>query len=90
MLITHRSTSGSALARGLADVLVVPPGDPFAAEVVAVPAKGVERWLAQRLSHVLGTSAGDGVCAPVEGPMGDEHGPPSGLTVPAPAVRSDR
>ncbi len=68
MLITHRASHGEALARGLADVLAVPPADPFAAEVVAVPAKGVERWLAQRLSHVLGTDSGDGVCANVEFP----------------------
>ncbi|HTE71606.1 MAG TPA: exodeoxyribonuclease V subunit gamma, partial [Actinomycetes bacterium] len=68
MLITHRAASGAALARGLGDVLAVPPADPFAAEVVAVPAKGVERWLAQRLSHVLGTSSGDGVCANVAFP----------------------
>ena len=68
MLITHRAASGAALARGLGEVLAVPPADPFAAEVVAVPAKGVERWLAQRLSHVLGTSSGDGVCANVDFP----------------------
>ncbi len=68
MLITHRASHGEALAHGLADVLAVPPGDPFAAEVVAVPAKGVERWLAQRLSHVLGTDSGDGVCANVAFP----------------------
>jgi len=49
----------------LAEVLNNPPADPFAQEVVAVPAKGVERWLAQRLSHVLGANAGDGVCANV-------------------------
>ena len=35
-------------------------------EVVAVPARGVERWLTQRLSHHLGAGAGgDGVCANV-------------------------
>ncbi len=68
MFITHRALHGAALARGLADVLAVPPADPFAAEVVAVPAKGVERWIAQRLSHVLGTPAGDGVCANVSFP----------------------
>ncbi len=41
------------------------------AEVVAVPTRGVERWLAQRLSAVLGTSPGgvDGVCANVEFPF---------------------
>jgi exodeoxyribonuclease V gamma subunit len=65
VLTTHRASHGDALARGLAEVLAVPPDDPFAAEVVAVPAKGVERWLAQRLSHVLGADGGDGVCANV-------------------------
>ncbi|MGZ4590073.1 MAG: exodeoxyribonuclease V subunit gamma [Actinomycetes bacterium] len=68
MLITHRAARGTALASGLADVLAVPLADPFAAEVVAVPAKGVERWLAQRLSHVLGADSGDGVCANVRFP----------------------
>ncbi len=69
MLTVHRSASGSVLAGALADVLATtPPDDPFAAEVVAVPAKGVERWLAQRLSHVLGADDGDGVCANVRFP----------------------
>jgi exodeoxyribonuclease V gamma subunit len=68
VLIVHRATSGTALARGLADVLSRPPTDPFAREVVAVPAKGVERWIAQRLSHVLGANTDDGVCANVEFP----------------------
>src|SRR5919107_468229 len=37
-----------------------------AEDVVAVPAKGVERWLAQRLSTVLGAGpAGDGICSGV-------------------------
>ncbi len=41
--------------------------DPFAEEVVVVPARGVERWLTQRLSHRLGATDGrlDGVCAGV-------------------------
>ncbi len=65
MLIVHRAAGGAALARALADVLATPLGDPFASEVVAVPAQGVERWLAQRLSHVLGAHNGDGVCANV-------------------------
>ena len=58
VFFTHRALHGAALARGLADVLAMPPADPFAAEVVAVPAKGVERWIAQRLSHVLGDVGG--------------------------------
>ncbi|EUA13356.1 exodeoxyribonuclease V, gamma subunit [Mycobacterium xenopi 4042] len=43
-----------------------PLADPFAEELVLVPARGVERWLSQRLSHVLGRGRGaDGVCAGV-------------------------
>jgi exodeoxyribonuclease V gamma subunit len=42
----------------------------MARDVIAVPAKGVERWLMQRLSHLLGVGANgsDGVCANVEFP----------------------
>ena len=64
-LVVHRAERTDLLAEGLADLLAEPPADPFAEEVVVVPAKGVERWLAQRLSHRLGPGArgGDGVCA---------------------------
>ncbi len=66
MLHTHRSESGTALVGALARLLAEPVTDPFAAEVVAVPAQGIERWLAQRLSHDLGARGrGDGVCANV-------------------------
>ena len=61
----HRAERADVLADALAEVLARPLADPFAAEVVAVPAKGVERWLAQRLSHRLGATGGDGVCAGV-------------------------
>ncbi len=45
-------------------LLANPLPDPFAEELVLVPARGVERWLSQRLSHVLGAGGnGDGVCA---------------------------
>ncbi|HWI43443.1 MAG TPA: exodeoxyribonuclease V subunit gamma [Nocardioides sp.] len=68
MLTLHRGPGTAALADALGDVLAVAPDDPFAKEVVVVPAKGVERWLAQRLSHRLGAGArgGDGVCAGVD------------------------
>ncbi len=47
-----------------AQLLATPLPDPFAEELVIVPAKGVERWLSQRLSHILGRGiAQDGVCA---------------------------
>jgi exodeoxyribonuclease V gamma subunit len=70
VFVVHRAAEGTVLAEGLAEVLRVPPADPFAGDVVAVPAKGVERWLAQRLSHVLGSAngVGDGVCANVRFP----------------------
>ena len=46
------------------------PADPFVREVVAVPTAGVERWLAQSLSLVLGARGGrrDGVVANVDFP----------------------
>ena len=64
----HRAERTDLLAHGLAELLRAPLDDPFAREVVVVPARGVERWLTQRLSHRLGTGArgGDGVCAGVE------------------------
>ena len=67
MLHVHRGERTDALAEALADVLADPLDDPFVPEVVAVPTRGVERWLAQRLSHRLGTSdgRGDGICANV-------------------------
>ncbi len=70
----HRAERADALADALGQHLARPAGDPFAAEIVAVPAKGVERWLAQRLSHRLGAADGraDGVCA--------------GIAFPSPAV----
>ncbi|RBY94458.1 exodeoxyribonuclease V subunit gamma [Blastococcus sp. TBT05-19] len=69
MLHVHRAERTARLADGLAAVLARPLADPFASEVVAVPAKGVERWLAQRLSTALGAgAAGDGICSGVEFP----------------------
>ena len=64
----HTAERTDALADGLADLLVTPLPDPFAREVVVVPARGVERWLTQRLSHRLGVGSrgGDGVCAGVD------------------------
>ena len=63
----HRSERADALVRGLADLLATSGADPFMPEVVAVPSKGVERWIAQSLSTTLGTAAGarDGICANV-------------------------
>ncbi|WP_310961867.1 exodeoxyribonuclease V subunit gamma [Nocardioides terrisoli] len=63
----HRAVRADLLAEGLAQLLGDPLPDPFARELVIVPARGVERWLSQRLSHYLGTSGrDDGVCAAVD------------------------
>ncbi|MGQ4598514.1 exodeoxyribonuclease V subunit gamma [Nocardia sp. R6R-6] len=62
----HRAERADVLVQALAGLLSSPQEDPFAAEVVAVPAKGVERWLTQTLSAVLGAGdSADGVCANV-------------------------
>jgi exodeoxyribonuclease V gamma subunit len=56
--------------QALAVLLAEPLDDPMAPEIVAVPTRGMERWLTQRLSASLGASAGrsDGVCANVSFP----------------------
>jgi exodeoxyribonuclease V gamma subunit len=71
VLRIHRAERADRLADALAQLVVHPPDDPFAPEIVAVPTRGVERWLAQRLSGHLGarTGRGDGVCANVEFPF---------------------
>ncbi len=69
MLHLHRAERTPSLADALAQVLLEPPDDAFATDVVAVPSAGVERWLAQRLSTVLGAGGGgDGICAGVRFP----------------------
>ena len=67
----HRADRTDLLADGLGEMLSTPPADPFAEDLVLVSARGTERWLSQRLSHILGTgpgagaAAGDGICAGV-------------------------
>ena len=63
----HRAERTDVLADGLAALLAEPAADPFAEDLVLVPARGVERWLSQRLSHALGCGphGDDGVCAGV-------------------------
>ena len=68
LLNLHRSERADVLVDALGDLLVRPLSDPLAPEIVAVPTRGVERWLTQRLSHRLGTSGSgeDGVCANID------------------------
>lgn len=70
MLHLHRAERADGLVAALADLLATGATDPFAREVVAVPTRGMERWLTQRMSLRLGASAGraDGICANVDFP----------------------
>ncbi|QTI67331.1 exodeoxyribonuclease V subunit gamma [Gordonia polyisoprenivorans] len=65
MLRLHRAERTDVLADALADVLTTGLPDPMASEIVAVPARGIERWLSQRLAVRLGSSTelGDGIAA---------------------------
>jgi len=71
MLHIHRAERADSLVEALAALLADPLPNPFAPEVIAVPTRGMERWLSQRLSVRLGVSAGrgDGVSANVEFPF---------------------
>jgi len=70
MLEVHCATRAETLVDVLSELLATPLPDPFASEVVAVPTRGIERWITQRLSTRLGASPdrSDGVCANVEFP----------------------
>ncbi len=71
MLTIHRAERADGLVEALASVVIDPLDDPFTPEVVAVHTRGIERWLSQRLSTVLGASPDrqDGVCANVGFPF---------------------
>jgi exodeoxyribonuclease V gamma subunit len=71
MLYVHRSERSDRLVDALGDLLSEPLPSAMVHEVVAVPTRGVERWLTQRLSHRLGAAPGraDGVCANIDFPF---------------------
>ena len=86
MLHVHRAERADGLVEALRGLLAAPPADPFAPEVVAVPTRGMERWLAQRMSARLGATPDhtDGVCANVAFPsprrlVGDAIAAASGI-----------
>jgi len=70
VLHVHRAERADGLVDALRALLLAPPPDPFTPEVIAVPTRGMERWLSQRMSVTLGASAGrsDGICANVAFP----------------------
>jgi exodeoxyribonuclease V gamma subunit len=66
-----RATSVDVLTVGLARRLAEhPPDDPMKPIDVAVPSRGMERWLTQRLATEIGAyDSGDGICANVHFPF---------------------
>ncbi len=68
-LLIHVGSHPDELVGKLCEMLASPPADPFAPELVAVPTRGIERWLTQRIaSELADRTSGDGVCANVEFP----------------------
>ncbi|MFV2038781.1 MAG: exodeoxyribonuclease V subunit gamma [Acidimicrobiales bacterium] len=68
-LLTHVASRPSQLVSGLCEQLAAPPDDLFTPEVVAVPTRGIERWLTQRIASDLARrGASDGICANIEFP----------------------
>jgi exodeoxyribonuclease V gamma subunit len=64
MLTIHRAERADTMIGPLAELLSQAPPDPFTADVIAVPSKGVERWVMQQLSLHLGAEGAlDGVGA---------------------------
>ncbi|ORV96937.1 exodeoxyribonuclease V subunit gamma [Mycobacterium kyorinense] len=84
----HRAERTDLLADGLGALLADPLPDPFAEELVLVPARGVERWLSQRLAQTLGVCAGvsfrnpASLIAEITGILDDDPWSPEALTWP--------
>ncbi len=70
MLHVHRAERADALIGALGDLLSSPLDDPFAADVIAIPTRGMERWLTQQLATRVGAGEGraDGIVANVAFP----------------------
>ena len=61
MFQTHVGEHPDVLTSQLCELMASVPDDPFAPELVAVPTRGIERWLTQRIATGTG-----GICANVE------------------------
>ena len=67
--LVHVAPHPDPLVSLLCAQLATPLDGPFAREVVAVPTRGIERWLTQRIASDLAVlGAGDGICANVDFP----------------------
>ena len=69
-IFTHVAPHPDPLVFQLCEQLATPLDDLFAREVVAVPTRGIERWLTQRIaSELADRGIGDGICANVDFPF---------------------
>ncbi|MEA2023165.1 MAG: exodeoxyribonuclease V subunit gamma [Actinomycetota bacterium] len=69
-LLIHRSDHPDLLVDALCDVIAPPLDDPFTAEIIAVPTRGIDRWLTQRIASTLADRGiGDGIAANIEFPF---------------------
>ncbi len=63
-LHVHVRSHPQQLVSELCDLLAVPPQTPFTQDLVAVPTRGIERWLTQQIATGLGERIpGGGICA---------------------------
>jgi exodeoxyribonuclease V gamma subunit len=68
-LHVHVAPHPDALVARLCDDLADPPEDPFTPELIAVPTRGIERWLTQRIaSELAARGIGDGIAANIDFP----------------------
>ncbi len=67
----HVGSHPDALVATLAERLRADPLDPFTSEIIAVPTRGIERWLTQRIALELADVAG-GIAANIEFPSPQE------------------
>ncbi len=69
-LLIHRSDPPDLLVAALCDVIAPPLDDPFTSEVIAVPTRGIDRWLTQRIASTLADRGiGDGIAANIDFPF---------------------
>ena len=73
MLTVHRAERADALIGPLAELLATAPADPFAPDVIAVPSRGVERWVTQQLSLTLAPAARATASPPTSNSRARQH-----------------
>ncbi len=66
----HVAPHPDSLISLVCDQLASPPGDPFASELIAVPTRGIERWMTQQIATELAARGiGDGISANIDFPF---------------------